>query len=209
MIIPVRVGFSTQNQHCGTIENVPCPNCGKIVPFWKIKNTTTGTVLFIPVAKTTNSAFVMCSDCRAAYEVNKKEFSRISSSQEAIQAIYSFHANKMEREQQIREKYSVGFSTKNQTAAVILSALLTTYGVPFFYIGKPLIGVLCLLVSIASCVLQFFPVMFAVVIGGFVYAVLLGQGKMKDGKGKYIASQKQQLLFTQGVTADTNGGSYE
>jgi Na+-transporting NADH:ubiquinone oxidoreductase subunit F len=40
MRIPVRVGYNTKNQHCGTIENVICPKCGKIMPFLKMKNTT-------------------------------------------------------------------------------------------------------------------------------------------------------------------------
>ena len=46
------------------------------------------------------------------------------------------------------------------------------------------------------CVLQFFPGMFAVVFGGFVLAFLIGAGKIKDSKGKYIASKNQQQMFT-------------
>jgi TM2 domain-containing membrane protein YozV len=202
MRIPVRVGYNTKNQHCGTIENVLCPKCGKITPFLKMKNTTTGKVMFIPVAKITNSAFVVCSSCQSAFEVSKKEFSHINSNLDVIHAIYNFHRSKIERDQKTSDKYSVGFSSKNQTVAVILSFLLTSFGAPFFYIGKPLFGVLCLLVSIASRVFGFFPAMSALVYGGFVYAILLGLGKIKDGKGKYIASKKQQLLFTQSIKND-------
>ena len=202
MRIPVRVRYNTKNQHCGTVENVLCPKCGKIMPFLKMKNTTIGMVMFIPVVKTTNSAFIVCSGCQSAFEISKKELSHINSSQEVIQAIDNFRRDKIERGQKISDKYSVGFSSKNQTVAVILSFLLTSLGAPFFYIGKPLFGILCLLVAIASCVLGFFPAMFVLVYGGFVHAILLSLGKIKDGKGKYIASKKQQLLFTQRVKND-------
>ena len=103
MIIPVRVGYNTKNQHCGTIENVLCPKCGQIMPFLKMKNTTTGTVMFIPVVKTTNFAFVVCSSCQSAFEVSKNEFSHINSNQEVIQAINNFHRDKIEREQKTRD----------------------------------------------------------------------------------------------------------
>ena len=203
MRIPIRVGYNTKNQNCGAIENVPCPKCGKVMPFWKIKNITTGTILFIPVAKITNSAFLVCSGCQSVFEVRKKEFSHINSDIEAIQAIHDFYADKLEREQKIRDKYSVGFSSKNQTVAVILSLLLTACGAPFFYVGKPLYGFLCLLASILSFAFGFIPaISFAVGYFGFIYAILLGLGKIKDGKGKYIASKKQQLLFARGVKND-------
>jgi transcription elongation factor Elf1 len=97
------------------------------MPFLKMKNTTTGTVMFIPVVKTTNSAFVVCSSCQSAFEVSKKEFSHINSNQEVIQAIYNFHRDKIERAQKTSDKYSVGFSSKNQTVAVVLSFLLTSF----------------------------------------------------------------------------------
>lgn len=192
MRIPVRVGYNTKNQHCGTIENVLCPKCGKVTPFLKAKNTTTGTVMFIPIVKVTNSAFVICSNCQSIFQVRKKEFSHINRNVDVIPAIHNFY-------QKANEKYCGGFSSKNQTVAVILSFLFTLYGAPFFYIGKPLYGVLCLLTSILSCVLGFFPVLFALEFGGFIYAILLGWGKIKDGKGKYIASKKQQLLLAQTI----------
>mgnify|MGYP003315519738 CR=1 FL=1 len=202
MRIPVRIGYNTKNQYCGTIENVLCSKCGNIMSFSKIKNTTTGTVMCIPVVRITNSTFVTCSGCQSIFEVRKKEFSHINSNVDAVQAIHNFYVDKLERDQKISDKYSVGFSSKNQTVAVILAFLLTSYGVPFFYIGKPIYGVLCLIISILSCVFSFFPALFLVVYGGFIYAILLALGKIKDGKGKYIASKKQQLLFVRSVKND-------
>ncbi len=100
---------------------------------------------------------------------------------------------------QEKEQYrSAGFSAKNQTVAVVLSALLMLYGAPFFYIGKPLWGILCLLVSILSTVLGLFPLMFLIVLGGMVFAILIGAGKVKDKDGKYIVSEKQKQSLLHG-----------
>lgn len=193
----IPAGIETKNQQYGTIDNVCCPNCGKTTSFYKIKTVTIGTVIFIPVAKTTNAAFVVCSDCKSSFEINKKEFSHINTNQEVLLAIQNFQNAARERARNTREKYSVGFSSKNQTVAVILSIFFTTFGAPFFYIGKPLYGILCFFISILSCLLGIFPISFVLVYGGFVYAALLGSGKIKDSEGKYLASKKQQLLFTQ------------
>lgn len=194
MLIPV--GYRTYNKQCGSVENVTCPHCGRGSRFTKIRNKTTGTVLFIPVISVTNQAYVQCGSCGAAYEVNKKGFNQVNADVDVLNAIYSRHNEKQEKQRALQDQYSVGFSEKNQTVAVILAFLLTTFGAPFFYIGKPLYGILCFAVSVVCCVLQFFPGMFAVVFGGFVLAFLIGAGKIKDSKGMYIASKNQQQMFT-------------
>lgn len=194
MLIPV--GYRTHNKQYGTVENVTCPKCGKTTAFVKVKNKTTGTVIFIPVVSVTNMAYVQCTSCGAAYEVNKKNFNQINTDVDVLNAIYNRHSEKQQKQQELKDKYSVGFSEKNQTVAVILAFLLTTFGAPFFYIGRPLIGILCFAFSMVCCVLQFFPGMFAVVFGGFILAFLIGAGKIKDSKGKYIASKNQQQMFT-------------
>ena len=194
MLIPV--GYRTHNKQCGTVENVTCPKCGRITRFAKVRNKTTGTVLFIPVVSVTNMAYVQCTACGAAYEVNKKGFNQVNSDVDVLNAIYNRHNEKQKKKQELKDKYSVGFSEKNQTVAVVLAALLTTLGAPFFYIGKPLYGILCFAACMAFCGLQFFPGLFAIVFGGFILAFLIGTGKIKDSKGKYIASKNQQQLFT-------------
>lgn len=194
MLIPV--GYRTHNKPCGTVENVTCPHCGRVSSFTKIRNKTTGTVLFIPVISVTNQAYVQCASCGAAYEVNKKGFNQVNTNVDVVNAIYSRYNEKQEKQRELQEQYSVGFSEKNQTVAVILAFFLTTFGAPFYYIGKPLYGVLCFVACMAFCALQFFPGLFAVVLGGFVFAFLLGAGKIKDSKGKYIASKNQQQMFT-------------
>ena len=194
MLIPV--GYKTHNKQYGTVENVTCPNCGKTTAFAKVKNKTTGTVIFIPVVSVTNMAYVQCTSCGAAYEVNKKGFNQINTDVDVLNAVYNRHSEKQQKQQEVRDKYSVGFSEKNQAVAVILAFLLTTLGAPFYYIGKPLYGVLCFVACMAFCALGFFPGLFAVVFGGFVLAFLIGAGKIKDGKGKYIASKNQQRMFT-------------
>ena len=64
--------------------------------------------------------------------------------------------------------------------------------------GKPLWGILCLLVSILSTVLGLFPLMFLIVLGGMVFAILIGAGKVKDKDGKYIVSEKQKQSLLHG-----------
>ena len=139
MLIPV--GYRTYNKQCGSVENVTCPHCGRVSRFTKIRNKTTGTVLFIPVISVTNQAYVQCGSCGAAYEVNKKGFNQVNTDVDVLNAIYSRHNEKQEKQRELQDKYSVGFSEKNQTLAVILAFLLTTFGAPFFYIGKPLYGI--------------------------------------------------------------------
>ncbi len=188
MSVLVPAGFVNKNEQCDTIENVLCPNCGNITSFIKLKNTTTGTVIFIPVAKTTNAAAVICTGCKSVFDVRKKDFSHIRSSADVLQAIQNCRDDKVKE----RTKYDAGFSSKKQTVAVLLAFLLTTYGAPFFYLGKPLYGIACLAASMFSAVFMCFPVLFAIVLGGFVFAFMIAAGKVKDKEGKYIASKKQQ-----------------
>lgn len=195
MRVPVQM--KTYNKQYGAVENVICPHCGMVTSFAKVKNKTTGSVLFIPVCSLTNIAYVRCTACGAAYEVNKQRFNNINNNIDLLNAVRDRHNEKMEKQQKLAEKYSVGFSDKNHTVAVILSFLLTSLGAPFFYIGKPLLGILCLLISILGGALQFFSLLFVVCYGGFILAFFILFGKVKDGKGKYILSKKQKQMFVE------------
>ncbi len=194
MLIPA--GYRTYNKPCGTVDGCRCPRCGQMAGFTKFRYKTTGTVLFVPVASVTHAAFVRCSACGAAYEVSKKNLKDIRTGADVLNAIQEHRKDRQGQQEALREKYSVGFSEKKQTVAVWLALLLTTYGAPFFYIGKPLWGVLCLLVSLISVSMMWFPLLFVMVCFGFVLAFQIGQGKVKDKHGKYIVSQRQRELFS-------------
>lgn len=101
-------------------------------------------------------------------------------------------------QEQTRETYQeAGFSPKTQTVAVILAFLLTTLGAPFFYIGKPLWGILFLVVSFLCIAAGLFPLYSVIGIAGVVFAVLLGAGKVKDKDGRYIVSSRQREALQQ------------
>lgn len=194
MLIPV--GYQTHNKKYGAVEGVQCPSCGRRTTFEKFRNKTTGRVMFIPVISITNMAFVRCSACNSAYEVDKKALNGLTTGEGVVNAIYARHRQKQEEQRKLREKYSVGYSNKSQGLAVFLAALFTTFGAPFFYLGKPLLGVVCLLLSFGSCATGMFPALFAVVIYGFVLALRIAGGHVQDGQGKYLANAEQRKRFS-------------
>lgn len=194
MYVPVRI--ETHNKQYGTVEGVRCPACGGWTSFGKFRNKTTGRVIFVPVISMTNRTFVRCNSCGAAYEVDKKVLNGLNSGDGVVKAIYAWHQKKQDDKRRMVEKYSVGFSGKNQTVAAVLAFLVTTLGAPFFYIGKPLYGILCLILSFGACFAGLFPVLFAVVIGGFVFALRILMGKVRDGNGKYLANARQREIFS-------------
>lgn len=194
----MRVGtrYETRNERCGVVSDVICPRCGKSAMFQKGRNTTTASVMFIRARKDVNVAFVVCEECGSVFEINKDHMDMINSSENVLQAIKDCY---QERKREVFDKYSNGFSEKNQTIAVILSAVLMTFGAPFFYIGKPLYGGLCLLAYFASSFILSridykygMPVMMALVYFGVIFAIFIGMGKIKDGNGRYIVSKKQR-----------------
>lgn len=193
MLIPV--GYQTHNKQYGTVEGVQCPSCGRRTAFGKYRNKTTGRVMFVPVISITNMAFVRCTACNSAYEVDKKALDGITTGEGAVNAIYARHQQKQEEHRKMLEKYSVGASQKSQGLAIFLAALFTTFGAPFFYLGKPLLGVVCLLLSFGSCATGLFPALFAVVIYGFVLAVRIAGGQVQDSQGKYLLNEQQKKQF--------------
>ena len=150
--------------------------------------------MFVPTTTITNSTYLVCSACGKAYPVFKKGFDRIDSPAKVSEAIRA----QEQAQEQTRETYQeAGFSPKNQTVAVILALLLTTLGAPFFYIGKPMWGILCLVVSFLCIASGLFPLYSVIVIAGAVFAVLLGAGKVKDKDGRYIVSSRQREALQQ------------
>jgi len=68
-------------------------------------------------------------------------------------------------------------------------------GVPFFYIGKTLWGLLCIAASFIGASLLIFPLLLVVVLAGWILTYLLWKGKIKDGSGKYIVSKAQREVW--------------
>ncbi len=192
MLIPVEI--HTYNKLCGSVPHVRCRHCGQTATFQKMKNKTTGRVIFVPIITITNSTYLVCEACGKIYPVPKKGFDQIASAAEVDEV---FRAQEETLEQKRKIYQAAGFSPKNQTVAVILAAVMTTLGAPFFYIGKPLWGILCLLVSFLCTNLGLLPIPFAIVCFGFVFAYRLGTGKVKDKKGRYIVSKKQREALQQ------------
>lgn len=187
----VPVITKTYNKQCGQVRDVCCPSCGQRVAFTKIKNKTIVSIMFIPFICGTNAAFLQCPMCGSAWKVAKKALTNIHNEQDVLNELHRI----AEQKKTAVNKYSTGFSDKNQTIAVVLACLFTAYGAPFFYIGKPIYGMVCLLLSVISIIFTLFPLLFLMVYGGFVLAVLIGLGKVKDKNGKYIVSKKQRQRF--------------
>ena len=98
----------------------------------------------------------------------------------------------IEQHQDIVEKYGNPpvFSEKKIKVVAMLMFLLG-YGGPFFYIGKPLIGMAYIAVSAFACVTYiFWPMMIMGMIGLVALPYLMLSEKMKDRKGLYIVSAK-------------------
>ena len=191
----LRGKLETYNKQCGSVPQVCCPHCGQYTTFMKIQRKSKFRVLLLPLFVVTHQAYLVCGACGRVYPVSKKGFGQITPAADVQEAIRMQEQTAAQEKEQYR---SAGFSAKNQTVAVVLSALLMLYGAPFFYIGKPLWGILCLLVSILSTVLGLFPLMFLIVLGGMVFAILIGAGKVKDKDGKYIVSEKQKQSLLHG-----------
>ena len=193
MFIPVR--YVTKNEKRGTVQGIICPHCGAITQFIKVKNTKTGSVMFIPVAKATNKTFLFCSHCGSTFDVRKKDFSKISNNADAINAIRNYR-------NEMTEKYGNGFSSKSFAITLVLS-LFFMYGVPFFYIGKYLYGLLCLVCCMLGLTLgmtmNLFPLTGIIGMVNIVFVILLVRGKIKDGKGKYIVSKGQQEAISKNM----------
>ena len=195
MLIPSEI--RTYNTLCGLVPNVRCRHCGQTGTFHKVKNKSTGLVLFVPIITKTNSAYLVCDTCGKVYPVPKKGFDRITSAADVNEVITA----QENAQRQEREHYqAAGFSPKNQTLAVILAITMTTLGAPFFYIGKPLWGILFLLLSLASSYLRLFAISALIVCFGFGFAYRLGTGKVKDKKGRYIVSKRQKEALEQNST---------
>lgn len=193
MSIRIRVEYKTQNRQCGAIENVPCPRCEKMARFELFRNETSATVMsFLPIARRTNATFVRCAFCGMNYPVSRKNFRGLHTPQDVLSAVAVYYKQQEEHQQQIT---TAGFSTKSQLAAIFLAVLFTDLGLPFFYIGKPLYGILCLIITIVSLLFRVFLPSFILIYAGFVLAVFIGLGKVKDSSGKYILSAKQREKY--------------
>ncbi len=191
MLIPV--GYQEHNKLCGTIPNCACPHCGKTVDLKKFRRKLTGYVIFVPVASKTLYAFLGCSECGHGFEVDKKAIKEISTPAQAADAIAAFKAEKQRKKE---EFLAAGCSKKSQTVAALLAAFLTTYGAPFFYLGKPFLGIAFFAASCACLAAMFFPALIAVVLFGFFFAARICMGKVKDKEGKYIVSPAQWDAMT-------------
>lgn len=190
MMIPIPVRIETYNENCGVVPYNFCRNCGcPSGVFYKIKNKTTTRVMFVPFMTVTNATYLRCGSCAYDYQVSKKGFDRIASSADVHQAL---DTQEIARQKKKENYCEAGFSPKNQVLAVILAMFLTTLGAPFFYIGKPLLGILCLAFSFLTAWLELFPVMMVIPMVGFVFAFLLATGKVKDKNGRYIVSKRQR-----------------
>ncbi|MBR5329622.1 MAG: hypothetical protein IKV45_05375 [Firmicutes bacterium] len=90
------------------------------------------------------------------------------------------------------------FSSKKALTFGLLAFWFTDMGVPFFYIGRPLLGVLSIVVSVFSCATMFFPPMFLLAaFGVVVFPIMATTGSVKDRQGRRIAPQKTQQTVKQ------------
>ncbi len=89
------------------------------------------------------------------------------------------------------------YSKKKVSTLMWLSILFTSFGAPFFYIGQPLLGLLCLAISLISCATTFFPLMFIIAFWGiYVAPFLILNGKFKDQKRLVITTKANQEKYT-------------
>lgn len=201
MYVPVRT--VNYEKTMGTVATVPCPHCRQNADFTKLQLKCRVTVMFLPIFWTTLNALLKCQRCGATFAVGNKSMRTIVSAQDALQEICRFTQEQdLAARQQTEKKKSMaqdrreqGFSDKSQVLAVILAIGFTTFGAPFFYIGKPAIGILFLVLSFAAMALLAFPLLALIVLIGFVLASFLGMGKVRDQHGKYIMSKKQRQFF--------------
>lgn len=203
MYIPVR--SRTYDKEYGKVMAL-CPKCGSGNGLIKYKNKTVTSIMLIPFFHIANGAFLRCSTCRGSFPVEKKALSGIRDAQDALGAMQAYRERLRERQRALLTKYSVGFSTKNQKVAALLAFFLTVYGAPFFYLGRPLLGVLCLGLFFCGTITAWIWVGMLLFAAGIIYGCLILMGKVKDRSGKYVANARQQEAFT-GDWKETKGGS--
>ena len=80
-------GTKRHNKVEGTVQGVTCPNCHQVTTFNKCRNKITGYIMFIPFISRTLMAFVQCTHCQAAYEVDKKSLKQMDDPEELISQI--------------------------------------------------------------------------------------------------------------------------
>ncbi len=186
--------IETYHKSCGMIPQVYCKVCQQHNNFLKMLIKTTGKVLFVQIISVTNMAYFKCSSCGTTYTVDKKGFDKVVTATDVYHAIQDVE----NKQKEVSETYkNAGFSKKNQVLAIFFFVFFTTLGVPFFYVGKPLWGLLCIAISFIGTSFRIFPLLFGVVFGGWIFAFLLWKAKIKDGSGKYIVSKKQKEGLTE------------
>ncbi len=182
------------NKSCGSIDNVACPNCGRRSTYIKVQNKTKSTIMFIPWLCYTNATFVVCGACQRAYNVKQKTFKNINDNLDVLDAIHEQHQCDLEKMQKLRDKYSVGVSEIKQSEA-LLSCLGVSFGLPFFFLGRPILGILAFVSNFALIIYDKLQFMGVLPVIGMLLALFIALGKVKDRKGKYILSKKQQKMF--------------
>lgn len=186
--------IETYNKACGTIDNVACPSCGRRSTYIKVQNKTKSTIMFIPWLCITNATFVVCGACQGSYKVKQKTFKNINDNLGVLDAIHEQHQCDLEKMQKLREKYSVGVSEIKQSEA-LLSCLGVQFGLPFFFLGRPILGVLAFVSSFALIIYDKLEFMGVLPMIGMLLALFIALGKVKDRKGKYILGKKQRKEF--------------
>lgn len=88
-----------------------------------------------------------------------------------------------------------GVSDKNQLVAIILGIFLNTIGAPFIYLGHIKQGLLCLVITFVTMPTGLFLVPIGVILVGWVYALRIGMGEVKDKDGKYVLSKSQKKAW--------------
>ncbi|MBE6759769.1 MAG: NINE protein [Ruminococcaceae bacterium] len=117
----------------------------------------------------------------------------------ASHSVHPAIVNRYTENLEYAQAYSTEYSSKSKTIAIILSIVFPTIGAHFFYLGKPIPGILCLALSLFSISIGIIPIGMMVVLSGLIYAYLIHIGKIRDGEGKYIISKKQAELYRQAL----------
>lgn len=204
MYIPIR--YRTYDKEYGQIMAF-CPKCGSGKGLIKSRNKTVITIMFIPFFRITNMTFLRCGACMESFPVEKKALAGIRDAQDALRAMQAYRERQREKLAAFSAKYSAGFSSRSQRVAALLAFFLTVYGAPFFYLGRHLLGVLCLgLLLLGTFTRQIWIGMIPFA-AGIVYGYLILMGRVKDWDGKYVVNERQREAFSRGLKLTERGGT--
>lgn len=94
-----------------------------------------------------------------------------------------------------KECAACGVSKKNQLVAVLLGIFLNSYGAPYFYLGHWKKGLIRILLTFITIPLGMFLIPIGVIIEGWIYALRIGCGDVKDKKGRFVLSKSQKKAW--------------